>query len=279
VDNTATLLVVDDEPNVIKSLKRLFGNADYAILTAESGEEGLRILGTRPVELVISDYRMPGMSGVEFLSQVKAEYPDTIRIILSGYADVVAIVEAINDGGVYRFIAKPWNDQELLTSVMRALEQHSLKKENLRLYAELQARNRELEELTRLLEEKVATRTRDLESNNRALMVAQNILNSLPAGVLGIDADDTVVYMNQALGQYMDISRLGLGRPYGAAAGDPVFQTIREAAASAQKVCKVTGPQHDIGIACVPLSSGAGVIAMIVKCLSRLPEHEFARNG
>ncbi|MDD4051792.1 MAG: response regulator [candidate division Zixibacteria bacterium] len=276
MDNEATLLVVDDEPNVIRSLKRLFVDSDYAVLTAESGEDGLRVMDTQPVELVISDYRMPGMTGVEFLSRVKAKYPDTIRIILSGYADVTAIVEAINDGGVYRFIAKPWNDQELLTSVITALEQHRLKKENVTLYAELQARNRELEELTRSLEEKVAKRTRDLESNNRALMVAQKILNSLPAGVLGIDADDTVVYMNQALEQYMDISHLELGRPYDTATCDPVFQTIREAAASGQKICRVTGPQHDIGIACVPLSSGAGVIAMIVKCLSKTMEHEPA---
>lgn len=274
MDNTTTLLLVDDEPNVIKSLKRLFVDSNYTIMTASSGEEGLQVMDSQPADLVVSDYRMPGMTGVEFLSRVRTKYPDTVRIILSGYADISAIVEAINDGGIYRFIAKPWNDQELVTSVMRAVEQHNLKKENSRLYAELQDRNKALEELARSLEEKVAERTRDLETKNRALMVAQNILNALPAGVLGIDADNNVVYMNAALTQYIDASVLELGMPYAAAPDDAIFRAVQDAAASMNSVCRVIGPDKDIAIACVPLPSGGGIIAMIVRCLSRIMQHE-----
>jgi two-component system, NtrC family, sensor kinase len=261
-----TLLIVDDEPNVISSLKRLFIDTEYNILTAESGEQGLAIMESRTVDLVISDYRMPGMTGVEFLGQVRDRYPETIRIVLSGYADVAAVVEAINNGGVCRFIAKPWNDQELLTFVMQSFDQYHLKKENARLYTELQARNLQLEELTRLLEEKVAERTRDLEFKNRALMVARNILDLLPAGVLGVDNNTIVVYMNPALGRFLDVSRLSLGLPYGGDAADPVLETLKEAVADNKTIFKVINVHRNLRIACVPLPSQTGVIAMVSDC-------------
>ena len=179
MNNEKTLLIVDDEPNVLKSLKRLLSNNDFNILTAPDAKEGLKALTTCDIHVVISDYRMPGLNGVEFLSQVKEKYPDTIRMILSGYADVTAVVEAINDGHVYKFMAKPWNDQEITTSIMRAFEQHQLIKENSILNSVLNDRNQELEDLAKSLEDEVIRRTRDLEIKNRALTVAQNILNLL----------------------------------------------------------------------------------------------------
>jgi len=115
------ILCVDDERNILRSLTRPFLDDPYEILTAPSGAERLLILaqsGTVPV--VISDYRMPGMNGVEFLSEVRKRWPETVRIVLSGYADTGAIVSAINEGQIYRFVAKPWNEDELRVAVANA---------------------------------------------------------------------------------------------------------------------------------------------------------------
>lgn len=209
-----TMLIVDDEANVLKSVKRLLFDTDYRILTAESGQEGLKAFEKEPsIQLVISDYRMPEMTGVEFLRRVKELYPDTIRIILSGYADVMAIVEAINDGQVYKFIGKPWNDQDLLTTIMRAFEQYGLVQENRRLNDELFQRNQELEEAAGELERKVQQRTKDLEMKNRALTITHNIMDLLPAGVVGIDAEESVVYTNYKAMAYLGAGKLVLQGP------------------------------------------------------------------
>ena len=126
------ILCVDDERNVLKALRRLFIDEEhYEIIVAESGEEGLEALAEeKDVRLVISDYRMPGMTGVEFLAQVCEKWPDTIRIVLSGYADTSAVVEAINQGQIYKFIPKPWNDEDLKTTVSAALEHQELQRQN-----------------------------------------------------------------------------------------------------------------------------------------------------
>ena len=123
-----TILCVDDEANVLKSLKRLFLDEDYEILTAESGSEGLVLLEQRqqPVQVVISDYRMPEMDGVAFFKEVHDRWPDTVRIVLSGYADTAAVVAAINEGQVYRFIPKPWNDDELKVTIAKAVDLYFL---------------------------------------------------------------------------------------------------------------------------------------------------------
>lgn len=122
-DNTSTsrtLLLVDDEPSILSSLKRLFRREGYFLLTAESGEEGLELLASNPVGVVISDARMPAMSGAEFLGKVRELYPDTIRMILSGYTELSAVTSAVNRGELFGFFTKPWNDDELLEAVRDA---------------------------------------------------------------------------------------------------------------------------------------------------------------
>lgn len=120
------ILFVDDEENILSALVRLFRKEDYEVLTAISGIEGLKILESRDISLVISDHRMPGMTGVEFLSRVKEVSPNTIRIMLTGYADLEAAIAAINKGEVYRFISKPWNDEELKLTVRQSLDYRDL---------------------------------------------------------------------------------------------------------------------------------------------------------
>jgi len=124
------ILCVDDEPNVLNALKRLFLDEPYTILTAASGQEGLEIIEKENVQIIISDYRMPGMNGVDFLKEARKKWPDTVRIVLSGYADTAAIVSAINEGQIYKFVPKPWNDEELKVTISNAIERYHLFKKN-----------------------------------------------------------------------------------------------------------------------------------------------------
>ena len=121
--NPATLLFVDDEANILAALKRLFRPLGYNILTAESGSEALALLEKEPVDLVICDMRMPVMNGAEVLEQARARWPDTVRILLTGYSDLDSTIAAINRGEIYRYIAKPWNDNDIVLTVRDALEQ------------------------------------------------------------------------------------------------------------------------------------------------------------
>ena len=145
MDEEIKILCVDDEKNVLKSLRRLFMDHDYEILTARSGKEGLEILEEqRDIQLIISDYRMPEMDGVEFLRRAYEYSPETIRIVLSGYADTASVVAAINEGQIYKFIPKPWNDDELKLTIEKALEVFFLKRKNEHLAEKLIAINMEL---------------------------------------------------------------------------------------------------------------------------------------
>ena len=198
MSNQTRILCVDDERNVLRSLERIFLDDDYLIMTAASGEEGLELLDASPqVQVVISDFRMPGMNGVEFLKEVFSRHPDTIRIVLSGYADTAAVVAAINEGKIYKFIPKPWNDDELRMTVAKALEHFATHRRNVQLARELHLRNEELRELNANLERLVETRTSQLMLQNRALLHARNVLDHLPFGVLGLSADGIVVQVNR----------------------------------------------------------------------------------
>ncbi len=257
-----SMLIVDDESNILKSLKRLLIDTDYNVLTCESGAEGLEKLAENEVHLVISDYRMPGMDGVEFLSKVKEIYPETIRLILSGFADAAAMIGAINDGQVYKFIAKPWNDQELLTTIMRAFEQYDLQVENLNLYAKLKKSNDHLQELTRSLEEEVKIRTMDLEVKNSALKVSQRILNHLPVGVLGIDANGSVVYLNRSLSRFLSTSQLCLGSPISGVIDSEIVKALMSALVEERMIYKKINGQAEMGIVCSPLKDNTGAIGV-----------------
>lgn len=133
------LLLVDDEENILSSLRRLLRRDGYIIHTASSGEDGLAVLEREPVGVIISDQRMPGMSGSEFLSKVKARFPDTMRIVLSGYTELNSIAEAINRGAIYKFLTKPWDDDLLREHVAEAFTRFDMKQENQRLAALNQA--------------------------------------------------------------------------------------------------------------------------------------------
>ena len=192
-----TILIVDDEEPILNSLKRLLQNEQLNILTASSGADGLNLLESAdtPVALIISDQRMPEMTGSEFLEQVKKKTPDTLRFLLTGYSDMDALIDAVNRGAIHRYIAKPWNDDEILLQVRQALEQYGLVKENQRLSELTHKQNVELQELNRNLEKKVDARTRELSEKNEALeksfMDTFRLLSSLTE------------MLNPHLGEYM----------------------------------------------------------------------------
>lgn len=159
-----SILLVDDEADVLNALKRLFRTRKHiTVFTVSDAREAIKILSQNQIDLVISDQKMPGVEGHKFLGYVKDHFPDVVRIMLSGYAEQENMLAAINKGEVYRFITKPWDNQDLLVTVEKALEHGSLERENRRLSEELRLKNEHLEELNKDLEEKVKQRTANLE--------------------------------------------------------------------------------------------------------------------
>jgi two-component system probable response regulator PhcQ len=128
-----SILLVDDEPNVIKSLKRALVDEPYEIYSADSGEKGLEVLRKHKMKVVISDEMMPGMTGVKFLSVAKMRHQDTIRILLTGHANLDVTMMAVNSGEIYRFFTKPWNDIELKLALRSAVEKYDLETYNKKL--------------------------------------------------------------------------------------------------------------------------------------------------
>ncbi|MCA9039694.1 MAG: response regulator [Planctomycetaceae bacterium] len=196
---TEKILFVDDEENVLRSLKRMLRRENYEILTASSGEEGLRLLKQHKVQVVVSDQRMPEMTGTEFLSQVRKLYPDTIRVVLSGYADAAAILTSINEGNIFRFLTKPWIEEELRVNLRSCLEQHAMVEQNKILTESLYKQNEELKVLAQQLEELMEIRTSSLE-------LVQDIVSLLPMPVIGISVDRFITMINPAAVELLSTS-------------------------------------------------------------------------
>lgn len=191
------ILFVDDEEFVLNALKRLFMDDNYTILTASSGEEGLEILKKEEPQIIISDYRMPGMNGVDFLRKAYIRKPDAVRIVLSGYADTAVIVQAINEGQIYKLIPKPWNDDELKIAISNAVDRYLLYKRTLELTQELMDKNEELIRVNRILKQLLKEKSELLEFKSKMLTNFQNIINAMPVGIMGVDYDNIMVQCNE----------------------------------------------------------------------------------
>lgn len=138
------ILLVDDEEYILHALQRALADEPYRIHAARGAEEALRLLGEWRFKVVMSDERMPGMGGSELLGIVRQQYPDTVRILLTGHASVESTMRAVNSGEIYRFFTKPWNDAELLLALRSAVEKHDLEAENRRLLQKVQDQSLEL---------------------------------------------------------------------------------------------------------------------------------------
>ena len=179
------ILIVDDEEAILETMTFTFED-DYDVLTSGSAEQALSILDENdPVAVVISDQRMPGTTGVEFLSQVYEQHPSTTRIILTGFADMEATIQAINDGHVYAYVTKPWEPDDLRQVVRRAVDFHQLRVENERLVADL----------------------------GRAKVFLEAVMDRLDTGALALDPKGVVQAANRAVLHYLGIENDPRGRP------------------------------------------------------------------
>ena len=142
------VLYIDDEINNLNSFKASF-RRDFEIYTAQSAREGRKILDSYEIGVIITDQRMPGMTGIEFLESILSVYPDTIRILLTGFSDMNAVMDAINRGQVYKYLVKPWQNDELKLYIQNALEIYHLRKENKELAHKLYLANKELDLLNK----------------------------------------------------------------------------------------------------------------------------------
>ncbi len=128
-----TILVVDDDEGILKALSRLLKNLEAEVITANNGDKALEILNTKQVSLIISDQRMPGITGVELLHRSRSICPDSVRILLTGYADIEATIKAINSGAIKYYFNKPWDDEFLLSRIKESLDLFTMTAENKRL--------------------------------------------------------------------------------------------------------------------------------------------------
>lgn len=183
-----TVLFVDDEPNILRALKRALFKMNMTMLLADSGKKALELLEGNTVHVVVSDMKMPSMSGAELLEQVAQLYPDTFRIVLTGFADIDSTIKAVNQGKIHRYLQKPWDNQELMNTLEEGLERVKLKDENARLQKLTRLQNKKLKDINSNLEQTVIKRTKQIklafhriEKHNLALeQVLFNVISINP---------------------------------------------------------------------------------------------------
>lgn len=191
-----TLLLVDDEPSILAALRRLLRRDGYQIVTAGSGAEGLQRLAEHDVDVIVSDQRMPSMTGVEFLRRANALYPETVRIVLSGYTELQYITDAVNEGAIYKFLTKPWDDEKLREHIAEAFRRKELADDNRRLDIQLNEANRDLADANRRLQVALQAQREQLDRDAERLGMAREVLECLPVPVVGIDLDGVVAFVN-----------------------------------------------------------------------------------
>lgn len=173
---TPAVLLVDDESSILNSLRRLLRNQPYDLFFADSGEQALELMTRQPIDLVMTDARMPNMDGATLLAEIHQRYPTTTRILLTGYADLNMIVKAINEGQIHRYISKPWNDEELQLTLRQALAHQHSERERQRLERLSHEQNEALQSLNASLEKRVAARISELQQTADMLDLAYDEL-------------------------------------------------------------------------------------------------------
>ncbi|MDN2694754.1 response regulator [Janthinobacterium sp. SUN073] len=193
-----TLLLVDDEPNILASLKRLLRRDGYHILTANSGQEGLDVLASNVVDVIVSDQRMPGMLGADFLRKAKLLCPQTIRIMLSGYTELQAVTDAVNEGAIFKFLTKPWEDHQLREHIAEAFRLKGIDDDNVRLNAQLRDANQALAAANAAMQALVSQQQHQISRDEVSLGIAREVLQFLPLPVIGLDDEGMIAFINAA---------------------------------------------------------------------------------
>lgn len=227
--NDKNLLVIDDEQEILKSLQRQFRKR-YKVYIAENADIAYELLREQAVQVIISDQRMPGITGTQFYKKIAGEYPDPVRLILTGYTDIDAIISAINDGNIFRYVTKPWNPVELNTTVREAFERYWLTVHNRQLMRQLQNHNQELEK-------KVAERTRELQQGNRELQQ----LNEQKNQFLGMVVHD----LRNPIGVVKMYTEFLLGEPFGEMASESL-ELLRVMNYSSESMMQILNDLLDI---------------------------------
>jgi len=219
------VLFVDDEGNILRSIKRLFMEESYEVLTTNSGEKALELLKDgQDIGLIVSDQRMPGMLGVDLLKQASEISPDTLRIILTGYTDINAAIDAINKGGAYQYITKPWKDDDLIQIVRDAVYRYSLIRENKRLTEIVKRQNEELKQWNDQLQYRVQEQTIEIRESEQKF---RKLFDEAPVGYHEVNKEGDITNVN-----YSELEMLGytaeemLGKPIWTFTAEP--ETIKQ---------------------------------------------------
>jgi len=191
-----TLLLVDDEAETVTALGRLLRRDGYRILTACSARDALELLAKNDVGVIISGQCMPEMTGVEFFRRVKELHPETVRIVLSDHTELQSVPDAINEGAVYEFLAKPWNDELLRANVRGAFRHHELASENEHRSGELKAANAQLSDVDHKLQQPLSEKSRQVQQDEISLKIAQESMHCISLPVVGVDGDGMVALAN-----------------------------------------------------------------------------------
>lgn len=201
-----TLLLVDDEPNILTALQRLLRHDGYTILASDDPHRALEILAAEPVDVILADQRMPAMNGVEFLRRAKQTHPETVRIVLSGYTDLQFVTDAINEGAIYKFLTKPWDDEQLREHVREAFRSKEIGDENRRLTEALQTANLKLQA-------HIAEQARQASQIETVLDTLQEVLQVIPWPIVGVDREGMIALSNHAADSSLggDVPLLGQG--------------------------------------------------------------------
>ncbi len=252
------ILFVDDEQNILNSVQRILRRAPYRLLTANNPEKGLEIVKTHQISLVVSDFRMPGLNGVKLLEKVQKISPDTIRILLTGFADTESAIAAINSGQVFRYLKKPIRENELIEAIRSGIQQYELVLENRKLMEITRKQNEELKKFNEELEKKVRQRTQILERQKKELERLYRQLDS--SFTETIHAFMSVIEMKNP--------KLG-GHSRRVAALARRFAEYMKVSRNIVRQIEVAALLHDIGKITIP-------DAILEKPQNQLTEQEFA---
>ena len=220
-----TLLLVDDEENIVAALRRLLRAEGWLLLSATSAEQALELMARHEVDVILSDQRMPGMTGVELLRRARQLYPETIRLVLSGYTELQSITDAINEGAIYKFLAKPWDDEQLRAHLREAFALKEMADQNRRLDQEVQTANRELAELNQRLQTLLSAQREQNEREVGSREAALELLDAVPVPVFGVDDAGLLVFANAPAQALCGLD----GNLLGGSATEQLPQSLRQA--------------------------------------------------
>lgn len=237
-----SILIIDDEEAILDIMTMTLADEGYDLRTASSAKEGLRILKESPdFSLIISDQMMPGMTGVEFFTQARQICPNAMRVLLTGYADIEAIIQAINSGGIHLYLTKPWHKDELLFSINQMLSKAELLIENRRLDELVKKQNKELIDLNRHLEEKVRLKTLHLAQRAEELKASHDKIQLILEGTVLVISKIVESRDPYTAGHEQQVARIACIIARKMALPEDQIEAIR-----------IAGLLHDIGKIAVP---------------------------